>query len=97
MIKSETYLCREMAAFKSQKRQRSLWLRWSGKRWIWSWSVRRKIWRHCQGLLGSEGGARSHPHLQIGEYVYHIVLAQNIHDAFSECMHGLQHRMLLLV
>lgn len=59
--------------------------------------MRRKNWGYCQGLLGSKGGACSHPYLQLGEYVYHPVLAQRIHDAIIVCLYGLHHRMFFLV
>lgn len=67
------------------------------KRWVWSWAVSKKNWGHCQGLLGSEGGAWSHPHLQLGEYVYHSVFAQRIHDAFIVFLDDLQRRVPFLV
>lgn len=56
-----------------------------------------KNWGNCQGLLGSEGGAHSHPYLQLREYVYYTVLAQRFHDAIIVCLYGLHYRMFILV
>lgn len=49
------------------------------------------------GSAGLRRGARPHPHLQHGEYVYQRVLAQRIHDAFVVNLYGLHHSVLFLV
>ena len=56
---------------------------------------RKKNWG--QGLLESEGGDWPHPHLQPGEYVYHIIRSQRIQDAVVVILDDLQSRISILV
>lgn len=49
------------------------------------------------GLLESEGGAWPHPHLQPGEYVYHIIHSQRIQDAVVVILYDPQSGISILV